>query len=122
MHSYTNLFAVIKNLGTDSCSLAALGASDCHLASVNCAVGINDTAGLALSASLNVLVNTVNALNDNLVFLGGNCDYLMGDDVALIVVLFLILTCKKYYVINCFNFHFKLPPYSTSGARERILR
>ena len=37
--------------------------------------GINDAAGLSLTTGFHVLVNHVYALNDDLAFLGGNCNY-----------------------------------------------
>ena len=60
----------------DLYALLALGAVESNLASVDSTLGGYYAAGLALSASLYVLVNDICAFNDNLALLGRCCNYL----------------------------------------------
>ncbi len=70
-----NLLAVYYGV-VNSYTLVALGAVKSYLTCVDSALCVNDTANVALSAGLNVLVDHVCALNDYLTFLGGNSDNL----------------------------------------------
>ena len=111
--AYANLLVVDDfHMGTNT--LLAVGAVQSYLISVDCAFNFQDATGLALTAGLCMLLYNVNFAYDYLAFFGGNGNYLTG--------LTLIDTGNNDDGIISSNRPFSLPPYSTSGARDRIFR
>ena len=100
----------VHGLGVGTHALLAIGAVQGDLAGVDSALGVHDTASLTLPAGLDVLVNDVRALDEDLALLRGR-----SDDLALNA---LVVSAQNDDGIALFE----MPPYSTSGASDRILR
>ena len=107
------LLAALDLVG-DAGALAALGAHHLHLAGGNGGLSLHDAALFALLAGLDVAGHHVDALHDDLGFAGDGAEHL--------ALLALVLTGQNHdgVILLDVHTHTSLPPYSTSGARDRI--
>src|SRR5699024_11266714 len=94
--------------------LAAVAADILHLAGVERSLALDDAALLALTAGLGVAGHHVDALNDDL--------GLAGNGALHLTLLALVLAGQDDYGVALLHIHshFSAPPYTTSGARDRI--